>query len=201
MQRRELIQWMLATGGLAAFNRLSAADLDSIGRDVHARDVVRPVQLRALTEHAARTVTAASECIIPRSDTPGATDANTTAFIDAMMADWYAPAERDRFLAGVSELDVRSRAIAGRDFVDMPAAQQAALLTEFDIAVNSLRRDSGGAIANAHWFATLKYLTVWGYCTSEKGMRETLRSWPPPMRYEGCAPVGVRRDASSGSRR
>jgi hypothetical protein len=198
MQRRELIQWMLATGGLAAFNRLSAADLESIGRNVHARETV---QLRALTPRVARTVTAASERIIPRSETPGATDAGTTAFIDTMMSDWYAPAERDRFLAGINELDVRSRATSGKDFVDIPAAEQIALLTEFDNVVTALRRERGGAIANAHWFAALKYLTVWGYCTSEKGMRETLRSWPPPMRYEGCAPVEPRRTPTRGTGR
>jgi hypothetical protein len=38
-------------------------------------------------------------------------------------------------------------------------------------------------------FAVLKYLTVWGFCTSEPGMREVLHSLPRPMRYDGAAPV------------
>ena len=42
--------------------------------------------------------------------------------------------------------------------------------------------------ANPEWFARLKYLTVYGYCTSEVGMRE-LELWPQPWRYDGCAPV------------
>jgi hypothetical protein len=50
-------------------------------------------------------------------------------------------------------------------------------------------RTTNGAAANAHWFAMLKYLTVWGYCTSDVGMRETLHSWPQPMRYDGNVAV------------
>lgn len=42
--------------------------------------------------------------------------------------------------------------------------------------------------ANPDWYARLKYLTVYGYCTSEVGMRE-LGLWPQPWRYDGCAPV------------
>ncbi|HET8712769.1 MAG TPA: gluconate 2-dehydrogenase subunit 3 family protein [Gemmatimonadales bacterium] len=42
--------------------------------------------------------------------------------------------------------------------------------------------------ANPDWYARLKYLTAYGYCTSEIGMRE-LELWPPPSRYDGCAPV------------
>jgi hypothetical protein len=34
----------------------------------------------------------------------------------------------------------------------------------------------------------LKYLTVYGYCTSEAGMR-ALGLYPMAGRYDGCAPV------------
>ena len=37
MERRELLQWMVATGGMAAFNRLSVSDLTTLGHDVHRR--------------------------------------------------------------------------------------------------------------------------------------------------------------------
>ena len=62
------------------------------------------------------------------------------------------------------------------------------MVQALDDEVMALRRTAGGA-ANAHWFAMLKYLTVWGFCTSEPGMREVLRSLPRPMRYDGSAPV------------
>ncbi len=52
---------------------------------------------------------------------------------------------------------------------------------------------SGGAIAAAastHWFGTLKFLTVWGYCTSEVAMKELFHSVPRPTKYDGAAPLG-----------
>lgn len=179
MERRELIQWLVATAGLRCLESLAPADLLALGRDVH-RGALAARPLRALTAHAERTVAAAAERIIPATDTPGATAAGVTAFIDKMLADWHTPAERDRFLAGVPELDARCRASAGRDFIDCAEADQIAVLTALDTEATSA--------ANEHWFATLKYLTVYGYCTSEAGMR-ALHLYPLPFRYDGCAPI------------
>ena len=131
---------------------------------------------------------AAAEQIIPATDTPGATDAGVCAFVDKMLADWHTPAERERFLTGLPDLDARCRAQVGREFVDCAVADQVAVLTALDADVTALRASHGAAAANQHWFATLKYLTVYGYCTSEVGMR-ALALYPLPGRYEGCAPA------------
>ena len=184
MERRELLRWMVSTGGLAVFNRLSERDLVMLGEAMH----LQPRALKTLTTAQARVITVAAEHIIPASDTPGATDANVTAFIDGMMADWYTPTERASFVNGLAELDTRSRSLYARTFVDSASADQIALLEIIDNEVVALRRERGAA-ANDHWFAVLKYLTVWGYCTSEPGMRKTLKSHPAPMRYDGNASV------------
>ena len=188
MERRALIQWMAATGGLAVFERLSARDLVTVGEEVHRQAQQGGAPVASLGTEAARAVTVAAERIIPASVTPGATEAGVTAFIDTMLTRWHTPAERERFLAGIAELDRRSRARCRRPFADCGEGDQVALLEQLDGEVTALRRTSGAA-ANEHWFAILKYLTVWGYCTSEAGMRKTLRAWPPPMRYDGCASV------------
>jgi len=177
MKRRELIQWLVATAGLHRLDSLAPQELLALGRHVHRRAAAG----RALDAHALQTVTVAAERIIPATDTPGATDAGVSAFIDKMLADWHTPAERDRFLAGLPELDARCRARAGKDFVDCAAADQVAVLTALDDEARS-------AASREHWFARLKYLTVYGYCTSEPGMR-ALGLFPVPWRYDGCAPV------------
>ena len=43
--------------------------------------------------------------IIPPTDTPGAADVGVPQFIDTMLTDWYAPDERDGFLAGLDAID------------------------------------------------------------------------------------------------
>lgn len=195
MERRELLMWMLSTGGLAAFNHLSLSDLEALGEETHRSARSQQTQpprsravLRSLDSRAAATVTMAAERIIPATDTPGATQAGVTAFIDVMLTSWYTPAERTRFLAGLAELDVRARQRAAATFVAAAEADQMAVLGALDDELTALRRTNATA-ANDHWFGMLKYLTVWGYCTSEAGMRYTLKLHPPPMRYDGAAPV------------
>jgi hypothetical protein len=170
MERRELIQWLVATAGLPSL---------AFGREVHRR----PLR-RSLSAHVERTLTVAAERILPGA---GAAEANVGAFIDKMLADWHTPEERRRFLAGLPELDSRCRARGGGAFADSAAADQVAVLTALDEEVTALRA-SGGAAANQHWFAMLKYLTVYGWCTSEAGTRE-LGLYPMAGRYDGCAPV------------
>jgi hypothetical protein len=177
MNRRELIQWLAATSGLRCLESLAPHDLRALGRDVHRRAATG----RALDAHALQAVTVAAERIIPRTDTPGATDAGVGAFIDKMLADWHTSDERDRFLAGLPELDARSRTRVGKDFVECAEADQVAVLMALD-------NEASAARSGEHWFARLKYLTVYGYCTSEPGMR-ALGLFPLPWRYDGCAPI------------
>ena len=53
------------------------------------------------------------------------------------------------------------------------------------------------ALGVKSWMATVKYLTIWGYYTSEIGVRQELQQGPPPGRYDGCAPYVPRTRASS----
>jgi gluconate 2-dehydrogenase gamma chain len=190
VDRRELVGWMVATGGLSALNRLSASDLLSIGRDAHAEVAATHTHVPALDARATAIVTVAAERIIPATDTPGATQANVTAFIEKMLSGWYAPADRERFVIGIGELDARAKELYTRAFAACNPSEQDALLDGYDSAVSAMRSAQDPAV-NAHWFAMLKYLTVWGFCTSEVGMRDVLHSWPQPMRYDGNAKVGA----------
>jgi len=61
-------------------------------------------------------------------------DAGVSAFIEKMLTDWHTPTERERFLAGLQDLDARCRARASRDFVACSEADQVAVLTALDAA-------------------------------------------------------------------
>ena len=188
MERRDLIRFLVTSTGLACLDGLTPRELLALGTTIHRRSAPPATTAGTLDAHARRTVVAAAERIIPASDTPGATDADVVTFIDHMLTDWYSAEERDRFLAGLRALDERCRSLRGRDFADCGERAQLAVLTAFDEEVTALRR-ARGANADGHWFALLKYTTVFGYCTSEVAMRRTLGAWPRPGRYDGCAPL------------
>lgn len=188
MERRALLQWMVSTGGLAAFARLSPRDLLALGEETHARLRDAASAGTILSPEEVRTVTAAAECIIPRTATPGATDAGVNAFIELMIADWYPTPDVERFRAGLATLKNVSMTRFAKPFADLSSKEQVQLVQALDDEVTALRR-MDPSHANAHWFAMLKYLTVWGYCTSEVAMRDVLHTHPRAMKYDGFAPV------------
>lgn len=192
MHRRRALQVL---GALAAFpalpgvQGLSASELLALGDRVHRslEDDKPGKPPRALRPAQYRAVVTAAEHILPRTGTPGATDARVADFIDVMLADWYPTQERDRFLAGLAELDTRAGRAYGSAFVDGRDEQRIAVLTILDGEVSALRQADPRA-AGEHWFAILKYLTVWGYYTSRVGIKQELRVQLMPGYYDGDAP-------------
>ena len=157
MDRRESLRAMAGSVGLLALGK-------------HAHRLARMGGLRVLSPHQDAIVIAASERIIPATDTPGAAGVEVDRFIDMMLADWYTPAEQKRFLAGLAELDEQR-------FLELTPAQQTAIIERLD-----------GEATEGHWFGMLKYLTIWGYYTSEVAQTHELGNWPLPWRYDGNAP-------------
>src|SRR5207253_444700 len=82
---------------------------------------------------------------------PDANEPSVGAFIEKMLPDWHTPAERERFLTGLEDLDTRCGARAAHAFVDCSETHQIAALTALDDEVFA-------AGTNEHWFARLKYL-------------------------------------------
>lgn len=195
MQRRRALRVLGALAGLPALpalGRLSDSELFALGTRIAEELEGAGHAARALTAAQHRAVQVAAEHIIPRTGTPGATDARVADFVDVMLADWYPTAERERFLDGLAQLDARATRDGDRSFADAPPTRQLALLTALDHEVNGLRRSAPRA-ADAHWFATLKWLTVWGFYTSRAGIVEELRVDLMPGRYDGDAPLHAAR--------
>lgn len=190
--RRDAVRSLAGIAALPLFGSLGVDELFNVGRRAHSLADLRRSGApqgppRALTATEYDIVAQAAERIIPRTTTPGATDAHVADFIDVMLADWYNDSDRRRFKTGLSELDTRARSLAGRTFARATEPQQTELLETLDRELSSSRQ-AGVADANNHWFAMLKHLTVWGYYTSRPGIEKELRVQLIPGRYDGNAP-------------
>ena len=140
---------------------------------------------RALTPDQADLVATIADHILPETDTPGARAVAVHRFIDAMLAESYGPEDRERFLAGLADVDARARRTCGRAFLQCATTDQRALLEQLD-------RDAFATTAgpdNAPFFRTMKELTLVGYYTSEIGATRELRHAPVPGRFDGCVPL------------
>ena len=188
MNRREALR-LLAAGATVP---LAPASLLASFREARAL-VGTQMVFRTLNPHQNATVKALAEMIIPRTETPGAADVGAVEFIELMLTEWYDPAERDRFLQGLADLDARTVALFGKNFVECSADQQALMLEELGekmmAEADRERNLLAAAPSGESFYPMLRHMTLTAYYTSEAGATDELHFEIIPARYDGCAPA------------
>src|SRR5437660_980409 len=83
---------------------------------------------RTLSPAQLELVATVAEHIIPQTDTPGARAAGVHRFVDTLLSDHYPATERDRFLAGLADVDARAQSAHGQPFRQCSPEQRNARL-------------------------------------------------------------------------
>ena len=139
MDRREALKRvaMLMGGALSASTIAGAlsGELEAWAATPEAQWVPR-----TMTRSQAEVFATMAEHIIPTTDTPGARAAGVHRYVDALLTQHYADAEKARFLAGLEGVDVRARVRYNKDFLKLTKREQVALLTEMDTDAYPARR-------------------------------------------------------------
>jgi len=182
MNRRDLLNALGAAVALPALFGLPAPRLLATGRRVHRR--ARGGTLQVLDPQQSETVATIAEMILPATDTPGARAAEVHRFVDLLLAEWFPDDERARFLAGLADVDARARSAFGADFIAGSEDQRAAILTQLDAEVEARRRAKQDP--RQHFFQRMKWLTLYGYYTSEVGANAELHFEAIPGAYDAC---------------
>ena len=198
MQRREVLR-LLATGTAL---QLAPAKLFAVMRE--ARSLVQAhTSPQTLNAHQYETVKVMAEMIIPRTDTPGATDVGTADFIDLVLTDWCDELDCKRFLDGLADVDSRAQSLFGKDFVDCSALQQADILTALGEKMVEESKTSPsqptrrrGYSYSPSFYPMFRRLTLTAYYTSEAGATNELHFEIVPGEYQGCAEVAPVKEAS-----
>jgi hypothetical protein len=87
---------------------------------------------KALSSDQKELIATLSDHIIPPTDTPGASAAGVQDFMDVMMAEYYPPEERTRFVNGLARVDERSKKAYGKPFTQLPQDQQLEVVKAFN---------------------------------------------------------------------
>jgi len=141
--------------------------------------------LHTLNAHQNATVAAIAEMILPKTDTPGATEVGTAQFIDLMLTEWYGQTERDRFLKGLGEVDARTQSLFSRDFSACSVPQQAEIMAWMGERIaEELEQEREHEQANVDetgtrevpesFYLMMRRLTLTAYYTSEAGATDEL---------------------------
>lgn len=182
MERRDLLRAVASAAALSLLPGESALAAWS-------RVVSGAVSANGLNDVQMALVRAAGDTIIPRTDTPGATDVAVHRFVDVIVAEHASDADRAAFLAGLAAIDARATSRFGSVFAALGPDERGVLIDGFETGP----RDTEPART---WWR-LKGLVVHGYFTSEPVMKDVLRVEVMPGRFEGAAPVQIRKKPSA----
>lgn len=190
MQRREVLKAAAAAAALTLLPREArAAWVKAAGgalADPAFADSAQPAALRATLSATQRgTLAALADAIIPRTDTPGATDVGVLAWIDVIVADYYTDADRRALTTGLDAINEQARAIAGQP---LSAIGGDALF----LVMNALDSPYDRNAPAARGYSRVKGLVVHGYFTSERVQRDVLQTQIMPGRFDGAAVMPAR---------
>lgn len=173
MHRRQVVRYLGAALALPFLPKSADAAIE-LGESLHRRLLAEEVPFRTLNARQQALVADIADLIVPKTDTPGATDVHVPEFVDLIATEWMSDDERSGFLAGLNEIDAKG-------FATLAAERKAATLTALDKA----RNDKAGA---GHAFGRLKALTVYGYFTSAPVQQDVLKTKVMFDGYQGNVP-------------
>ena len=122
-----------------------------------------------ITETQAKLVGAASDLILPATDTPGALDVGVPELIDVLYGKYMTAEEKSTFSTGLAELEASG-------FSDKSSADQTSAL----VAMSK---------TNRKFVAQLRSTILTGYFTSEEVCKNVTHYDPIPGGYVGCVPT------------
>jgi hypothetical protein len=135
----------------------------------------------ALSDDQLALIGAIADTIIPRTNTPSATDVKVPAFVDVIVSENYTDNQRTAFITALPQLEAALRGADGASFVAMDAEHRA-------VALGNVERANRQPQPNATYWR-LKALVIHGYFTSEIVAKQVLHYDMMPGHYNGAARV------------
>ena len=130
-----------------------------------------------------------AETILPKTNTPGAKDAEVGKFMALYSTDCYSNNELQLLKEGITDLNKKSSEMNREFFVYATAAQKQKVLEEADAEAkkyNEEKEHSKKKVMAPHYFTLMKQMILLGFFTSKPGASEVLRYIPVPGKYQGC---------------
>ena len=182
MERRDLLRAVASAAALSLLpSERALAAWSRVATGIGATDGLNATQLAF--------VRAVADTILPRTDTPSATDVGVERFVDVIYSEYAKDDERKEFVAGLDAIDARARSVGNAAFVDLDPVARGKV-------IESLETGPKDAEPSRSWWR-LKGLIVHGYFTSEPVQKNVLKVEVMPGRFEGAAPVKLKKKPSA----
>jgi len=180
MERREAvikISWILKSALLAP---TILTVLQSCQEQVlNTRD------LMVLNDEQDDLIKAIADTILPRTESPSASDVKVDIFMDLLLQDVFEDEVKQKFLQGLSQFDVDCQSVTGHRFVDLIESDKYTYLEKVDKEIMEQEYDD-----LVPFYYTFKHLTITIYFTTEQGVKQNLNYNPIPGSYIGEVDLG-----------
>ncbi len=194
--RRGVLAAAAATTGGILYSRGLSAMLggpahDHMAMPMAQRNAYVDQPVDAFSPEKRKLVSAMTETLIPRTDTPGAIDAQVPKFLELLYDQWMAPPERALFDKGLTDADGRATARHGQKFSDCDPQSQKAVLEkmEEEQSEHGWFAFGGASVSEVQkdipFLALFKEITVTGFFMSEVGAQQVLRYEMMPGKFDG----------------
>ncbi|MEO8577959.1 MAG: gluconate 2-dehydrogenase subunit 3 family protein [Gemmatimonadales bacterium] len=180
MERRDFLRALASAAALGMVPDKTLAAWSRVSSGIPLPNALSPAHLAL--------VRAIADTIIPRTDTPSATDVGVHKFVDVIVNEHLTETERIAALAGLDAIDARARTESNVTFTELSANKRSAMIDSLE------KGDRSAEPSQTYW--RLKGLVVHGYFTSERVMKDVLKVTVMPGKFEGAAPVTIRRRPS-----
>jgi len=182
MHRRELLR---AAATAAALTLLPG---EAHAAWMRAANTASRQPATSLTAAQRATLGALADAIIPRTDTPSATEVGVLAWIDVIVADYYTTDDRAVLMTGLDAIDAMAQQSAGAPFTALTGAPLASVMSALDVPTDR-------TLPAVRGYQRAKGLVIHGYFTSERVQKDVLKNEIMPGRFVGDAPMPARNGA------
>lgn len=126
-----------------------------------------------------------AETIIPRTNTPGAKDAQVGSFIADFVSNCYSQEDQIVIKKAMIDINKNSQTQFKKEFVNITSQQRQELLQKGAVESKDYNLQKADN-ASLHYFTLFQQLTLMGFFTSEPGYTQVLRFEMMPGAYKGC---------------
>ncbi|MDN5210805.1 gluconate 2-dehydrogenase subunit 3 family protein [Fulvivirgaceae bacterium BMA12] len=121
-----------------------------------------------------------ADTILPRTDTPSASDALVPQFLDLLLKDVFDEEVKEHFIAGLNQFEVDCKSSTGKSFTQLDQQARNEYLDLIDREVMAKAYDK-----HIPFYFTFKQLTITIYFSSERGVKQNLNYMPIPGAFQG----------------
>lgn len=136
-----------------------------------------------------------ADTIIPKTDTPSASEVNVHRFLEVLLSDVFDAAVKKQILNGLDQFDEACQLTQGESFAQMDQESRNQYLDKIDREVMSKTY-----MAQAPFYYTMKQLVVIIYFSTSAGVKQNLDYRPVPGPFEGDVALGSDDSLSVGNK-